>query len=95
MRSLVRSFLGSCQRPSAPTGDAKWREDAKLAGPHELGMVLRWGLARLMRVVNGVYVRGMLEWDVYVQWKSDEQGTHLCPDPCDNSLRLRPFFLQC
>lgn len=74
VRSLVRSFLGSCHRPSAPTGDAKWREDAMLAGPHELGMVLRWGLARLMRVVNGVYVRGMLEWDVYVQWKSDEEA---------------------
>lgn len=51
-----------------------------LAGPHELGMVLRWGLARLMRVVNGVYVRGMLEWDVYVQWKSDEEGALGCPD---------------
>ncbi|KAG8989665.1 hypothetical protein FRB90_002136 [Tulasnella sp. 427] len=74
VRSLVRSFLGSCNRPSAPTGDAKWREDARLAGPHELGMVLRWGLARLMRVVNGVYVRGMLEWDVYVQWKTDEEA---------------------
>ncbi|KAG8932809.1 hypothetical protein FRC00_014108 [Tulasnella sp. 408] len=99
VRSLVRSFLGSCQRPSAPTGDAKWREDAKLAGPHELGMVLRWGLARLMRVVNGVYVRGMLEWDVYVQWKSDEQAlrfpaTHFPVFLDMVSPALRPLLSQ-
>ncbi|KAG9001059.1 hypothetical protein FRB94_007120 [Tulasnella sp. JGI-2019a] len=79
VRSLVRSFLASCHRPSAPTGDAKWREDARLAGSHELGMLLRWGLARVMREVDGREIRGILDWDVYVQWKLDEEAFQYPP----------------
>lgn len=37
-------------------------------------MILRWGLARLVRVVNGQHYRGLLDWDLYVQWKVDEEG---------------------
>ncbi|KAG8907512.1 hypothetical protein FRB99_003885 [Tulasnella sp. 403] len=74
VRSLVRSFLTSCNRQAAPASEAKWREDARLAGPHELGMVLRWGLARVLRRVNHLSVRGLLDWDTYVQWKLDEEG---------------------
>ncbi|KAF5343677.1 hypothetical protein D9758_014682 [Tetrapyrgos nigripes] len=30
--------------------DKKWREEARFAGMHELGMCLRWGLARVVRI---------------------------------------------
>lgn len=79
VRSIIRSFLSSCQRPSAPTGEAFWREDARLAGPHELAMLLRWALARVVRIVDGREVRGILQWDTYVQWKLDEEGTSTLP----------------
>jgi hypothetical protein len=37
-------------------------------------MVLRWGLARVVRVVGGVETRGLVGWEVYVRWRGLEQG---------------------
>ena len=54
--------------------EQRWREEARFAGPHELGMVLRWGLARVVRVVGGQEVRGLLSWDHYQDWKDAEIG---------------------
>ncbi|KAG8859130.1 hypothetical protein FRB96_004700 [Tulasnella sp. 330] len=94
VRVLVRSFLASCNRPSAPTGNARWREDARLAGPHELGMLLRWGLARVLRVVDGQEIRGILDWDVYVQWKLDEQAFQYPPTHFVFFLQSTPPFVR-
>lgn len=52
-----------------------FRDEARFAGPHELGMVLRWGLARVVRVARGVETRGLIGWDSYLAWRRMEQGT--------------------
>ncbi|KAH6902577.1 hypothetical protein BKA70DRAFT_1388193 [Coprinopsis sp. MPI-PUGE-AT-0042] len=36
----------------AQVADLKWREEARFVGPHELGMTLRWALARVIRSVG-------------------------------------------
>lgn len=36
-------------------------------------MLLRWGLARVVRIIDGQEVRGILDWDAYVMWKLDEE----------------------
>ncbi|KAJ6546225.1 hypothetical protein DFH09DRAFT_1281959 [Mycena vulgaris] len=33
--------------------EARWAEEARFAGTHELGMCLRWGLSRVLRVEGG------------------------------------------
>jgi hypothetical protein len=35
-------------------------------------MCLRWGLARVMRVSGGNAVRGLISWDMYVEWSEAE-----------------------
>jgi hypothetical protein len=52
----------------------KWREEAKFAAPDELGMTLRWGLARIVRIYGGQETRGILAWDMYLRWRDDEAG---------------------
>lgn len=68
-RRLIDSFLRSLV-----ANNAVFMEDAKFAGPHELGMLLRWGLGRLMRVVGDQECRGMLDWETYLRWREDEAG---------------------
>ncbi|KAI0249408.1 hypothetical protein BJV78DRAFT_1228260 [Lactifluus subvellereus] len=43
-------------------------EFARFAAPPELAMCLRWGLARVLRVSVGNAVRGLISWDMYVEW---------------------------
>ncbi|KAF7333861.1 F-box domain-containing protein [Mycena venus] len=63
---LVNAFLATCRDSSSsghgpsPHGgmrgnqaEEKWLEEARFAGPHELGMCLRWGLSRVVRVEGG------------------------------------------
>jgi Domain of unknown function (DUF1708) len=45
------------------------------AGPYELGMCLRWGLARVVRAIGGQDVRGLIAWDQYVQFRDSEAGS--------------------
>lgn len=52
-----------------------FKEECQFANPQDLGMVLRWGLARVVRVMNGQEVRGLIGWDVYLEWRSAEQGS--------------------
>jgi hypothetical protein len=44
--------------------------------PYELGMCLRWGLARVGRTKNGQVVKGagLLDWDWYINFRDGEQG---------------------
>ncbi len=73
VRRLIQAFLKTCGK-SSHEADRLWREEAAFAGPHELGMCLRWGLARLVRIVGGQEVRGMLSFDTYVEWREAEAG---------------------
>lgn len=71
---LIETFLQTC-KSRHPSLDQKWREEAQFAGPHELGMCLRWGLARAVRVVGGLEVRGLLNYESYIEWRDSESGT--------------------
>ena len=77
VRRLIQTFLKTCSRPSADA-ERQWREEARLAGPQELGMTLRWGLARVVRWVGGQEVRGLVSYDAYLQWRDTEAGTSFC-----------------
>lgn len=49
-------------------------QEARFAGPHELSMLLKWGLARIARVKTGYEVRGFIELDHYMTWRASEEG---------------------
>ena len=77
IKRLIRSFLNTCAPFSgqeAQEAEARWREEARFAGPHELGMCLRWGLARVIRSVGGQDVRGLVSWEHYVDFRESEAG---------------------
>ncbi|KAF8907021.1 hypothetical protein CPB84DRAFT_1769288 [Gymnopilus junonius] len=82
IKRLIRSFLNTCEPFSgqkAQEAEAKWREEARFAGPHELGMCLRWGLARVIRSVGGQDVRGLVSWEHYVDFRDSEAALHYPP----------------
>ncbi|KAL1942286.1 hypothetical protein VTO73DRAFT_6350 [Trametes versicolor] len=93
VKRLIQTFLNTCTKASSEA-DRQWRQEARLAGPHELGMALRWGLARVVRWVGGHQVRGLVSYDAYSQWRDSEAvlnypGLHFSSflDPLDPLLR--------
>lgn len=73
IKRLIRAFLNTCQPNfSNQEEEMRWREEARFAEPHELGMCLRWGLARVVRSVGGHDVRGLIAWDKYVEFRDSE-----------------------
>ncbi|TFK24469.1 hypothetical protein FA15DRAFT_655895 [Coprinopsis marcescibilis] len=75
VRRLIHSFINTCaprNQQEAQVADLKWREEARFAGPHELGMCLRWGLARVIRSVGGQDVRGLVSYEQYIQFRDSE-----------------------
>ncbi|KAJ7692250.1 hypothetical protein B0H17DRAFT_1200586 [Mycena rosella] len=72
---LVHAFLATCGPGEGhPPAEARWVEETRFAGAHELGMCLRWGLSRVVRVEGGREVRGLLSWAWYERWKAEEAG---------------------
>lgn len=77
IKRLIRTFLNTCTINSghaAAEAEARWREEARFAGPHELGMCLRWGLARVIRSFGGQDVRGLISWEHYTEFRDSEGG---------------------
>lgn len=77
IKRLIRAFLTTCDTHSefrAQEAEKKWREEARFAGSHELGMCLRWGLARVIRSVGGQDVRGLVAWEHYAEFRESEAG---------------------
>ena len=72
VRRLIQAFLRTCVSYPAPDAEYTWREEARFAAPPELAMCLRWGLARVLRVSGGSAVRGLISWDMYVEWSEAE-----------------------
>ena len=92
---LIEAFLQTC-KSRHPSVDQKWREEAQFAGPHELGMCLRWGLARAVRIVGGLEVRGLLNYESYTEWRDSESGAPVFlhwPERADPSI-THTFSLQ-
>lgn len=77
IKRLIRTFLNTCDTHNefrAQEAENKWREEARFAGPHELGMCLRWGLARVIRSVGGQDVRGLVSYEHYIEFRETEAG---------------------
>lgn len=64
VRRLVDAFLRS---PDIS-------EEARFASPHALASFLRWGLARPVRIVNGMEFRGIVDWEAYLRWRHVEHS---------------------
>jgi len=79
VRRLIQAFLRTCVSFPAPDAERTWHEEARFAAPAELAMCLRWGLARVLRVSGGNAVRGLLSWDMYVEWSEAELGKRHSP----------------
>ncbi|KAH7910413.1 hypothetical protein BJ138DRAFT_1152931 [Hygrophoropsis aurantiaca] len=79
IKRLIRTFLDTCANPSSAEAEQRWRDEARFAGPHELGMCLRWGLARVVRVVAGQAVRGLISWDHYIEFRDSEAALNYPP----------------
>jgi len=75
VKRLIRAFLDTCT--GGADAELRWREEARLTGPHELGMCIRWGLARVVRVSGGQAVRGLIGWDHYTEFRDSEAGGYL------------------
>ncbi|KIK71712.1 hypothetical protein GYMLUDRAFT_343141 [Collybiopsis luxurians FD-317 M1] len=83
VKRLIKAFLGTCVvlvGREKDFAEQRWREEASFAGMHELGMCLRWGLARVARIYDGAECRGLLNWDYYLQWAQQEQALGYPPD---------------
>ncbi|KAF8966109.1 hypothetical protein BDZ97DRAFT_1917804 [Flammula alnicola] len=82
IKRIIRTFLNTCEPYSgqkAQEAEGKWREEARFAGPHELAMALRWGLARVIRSVGGQDVRGLVSWEHYVDFRDSEAALGFPP----------------
>ena len=91
VRRLIQAFLRTCV--SFPTLDAErtWREEARFAAPPELAMCLRWGLARVLRVSAGHAARGLISWDMYVEWSEAELRKLTLRYGHPHSMLIPPF----
>lgn len=74
IKRLIAAFLQTCANPSSEDAERRWREEARFSGPHELGSCLRWGLARVVRIVGGQEVRGLISWEHYLDFRDSEAG---------------------
>ncbi|TFK46303.1 hypothetical protein OE88DRAFT_1667926 [Heliocybe sulcata] len=72
IKSLIRSFLRTCANSKSADAERQWRDEVRFAGPNELGMTLRWGLARLVRIHGGQEVRGLVAYEYYADWRDAE-----------------------
>ncbi|KIJ67450.1 hypothetical protein HYDPIDRAFT_25903 [Hydnomerulius pinastri MD-312] len=79
IKRLIRAFLDTCANPTSAEAERRWREEAQFAGPHELGMCIRWGLARVVRVVRGQAVRGLISWEHYTEFRDSEAALNYPP----------------
>ncbi|KAH8829276.1 hypothetical protein DL96DRAFT_1597474, partial [Flagelloscypha sp. PMI_526] len=58
-----------------------WRDELRITGMQELGVLLRWTLARPVRISHraGGEVRGLIDWDRYDAWRNREASAHFPP----------------
>ncbi|KAG7087295.1 hypothetical protein E1B28_013273 [Marasmius oreades] len=84
IRRLIDTFLATCASTQSTGREKtiaekelashKWREETRFAGMHELGMTLRWALARVVRVSGGQECRGLFSYEWYAQWRDEEEA---------------------
>ncbi|KAG2018613.1 hypothetical protein CC2G_008031 [Coprinopsis cinerea AmutBmut pab1-1] len=97
IKRLIHSFIDTCAPSSAQQAqeaENRWREEARFVGPHELGMTLRWGLARVIRSVGGQDVRGLVSYEQYAEWRDSEAANNYPPAHFQTFLPALPEPLQ-
>lgn len=80
IKRLIDKFLDTCLGEGASGNAGRerdeaerlWREEARFASLHDLGVVLRWGLARVLRIQSGIPVRGLVPLPLYDDWARRE-----------------------
>ena len=57
-----------------------WVRDLAYAEEHDLAWMLRWALSKIVRVKEGTgdVCHGLLEWEVYEEWRGRERGSSEC-----------------
>ncbi|KAJ7627265.1 hypothetical protein FB45DRAFT_795432 [Roridomyces roridus] len=92
---LVEAFLATCTTDDARNAraEARWADEARFAGAHELGMCLRWGLSRVVRVEGGREVRGLFSWAWYERWRQEEAANAFPPTAYSTLLASLPAQL--
>ncbi|KAG7442004.1 uncharacterized protein BT62DRAFT_1011045 [Guyanagaster necrorhizus] len=91
-KRLIRTFIDACVDPD--TKQRRFREEARFAGPHELGMLLRWGLGRLVRIADGQEERGIISWDHYTDFRDSELAANFPPTHFSTFLPPLPAHLR-
>jgi len=84
-RSLTRSNRQGALRPGS------FQQDLQFAKEHELAWLLRWALSRITRLKEGSreVCHGMLEWEVYEEWRGRERGQfYLTVDCCTTTADM-------
>ncbi|KIY52532.1 hypothetical protein FISHEDRAFT_69763 [Fistulina hepatica ATCC 64428] len=87
VRKLVDAFLGTLVIAIGREYDAarqRWEDEARFAGMHDLAVLLRWALARVVRVkttesVGQQEYRGLLDIDTYIAWRDAERACRYPP----------------
>lgn len=69
-------------------------EEARFATPHTLGAVLRWGLARPIRIVSGLEQRGLIGWESYIRWRHLEHANNFSKTEFSTFVGLLPPQLR-
>ncbi|KAK0479296.1 hypothetical protein IW261DRAFT_1480112, partial [Armillaria novae-zelandiae] len=88
---LIRAFIDACADPGSPK-QHRFSEEARFAGPHELGMLLRWGLGRLVRIADGQEERGLISCNHYTDFHDSELAADF--PPIDFSTFLPPLLVH-
>ncbi|WVQ79533.1 hypothetical protein IAT38_001632 [Cryptococcus sp. DSM 104549] len=74
-KMLINSYLDTLSGTSRTRQEA-FKQDIAFAKEHELAWLLRWAMSRVTRVKEGVRVlsHGVLEWEVYEEWRGRERA---------------------
>ncbi|KAJ3775860.1 hypothetical protein FB446DRAFT_365520 [Lentinula raphanica] len=93
VKRLIEKYVGYLTAKSSSNGKRgqpvpDFDDEARFAGPHELGMLLRWGLARVVRIESSssslqqptdapptrALTRGLIPYLAYLNWAKQESS---------------------
>ncbi|WVO13648.1 hypothetical protein L204_101269 [Cryptococcus depauperatus] len=92
-RMLIQAFLGSLAHEPNDQKIVSFRQDLTFAKEYELAWLLRWALSRIARFNEGARVicRGVMEWEVYEEWRGRERAANYPADAFPFLSQLVPL----
>ncbi|ORY34991.1 hypothetical protein BCR39DRAFT_462229 [Naematelia encephala] len=92
-KHIIQTYLEtlSNRQPSKHRSES-FKQDILYAKEHELAWLLRWALSHLARIREGTreVLRGMIEWDVYEEWRGREKSANYRSDAYPHLSALVP-----